>query len=53
MKALIADPRVDVNVQNKFGETPLSLAAWHCRSDVVKWLLADPRTNPIAKNLVS
>ena len=39
MVQLLLERGAEVNVQNKYGETPLYMAAWSGHSDVVKMLL--------------
>jgi FOG: Ankyrin repeat len=43
---MLCDGRVDPNRQDKFGRTPLSYAAGHGHTEVVKALLYDSRVDP-------
>merc|ERR1712146_141464 len=50
VKALLAHPEIDVNVQDQDGETPLHRACWMGQSEIVKILLAHPKIEPCIQN---
>ena len=45
VQLLVADPRVDVNVQNKYGDTALQIASFWADQETVKVLLRCPKTS--------